>query len=116
MNIEDLWEQFSIENPNTVGVFMEQYKSFYWLYTKISSQTGSSISLQATSPIKLLEAINAYYEYSFKEHCYKFSLTNLPCLTVTAPTQEEAATKMIAKIQEHIDRKLFEPKNKRGEK
>jgi ssDNA-specific exonuclease RecJ len=28
----ELWEQFRIENPNTIGGFEEQFKSFRWLY------------------------------------------------------------------------------------
>lgn len=31
----ELWEQFRIENPNTVGGFEEQFKSFRWLYKTI---------------------------------------------------------------------------------
>ena len=31
----ELWEQFRIENPNTVGGFEEQFKSFRWLWEKL---------------------------------------------------------------------------------
>ena len=31
----ELWEQFRIENPNTVGGFEEQFKSFRWLWKKL---------------------------------------------------------------------------------
>jgi hypothetical protein len=31
----DLWEQFTIENPNTIGGFKEQFESFKWLWFKL---------------------------------------------------------------------------------
>lgn len=37
----DLWLDFRSENPNTVGAFMEQYKSFKWLYDKLKNQDVS---------------------------------------------------------------------------
>jgi hypothetical protein len=33
-----LWEQFRIENPNTVGTFVEQHKSFAWLWSKLKEK------------------------------------------------------------------------------
>lgn len=68
----------------------------------ISSQLEPPVSLRATSAIKLLDTISAYHEYSMREHCYKFSIKNIPCLIVTAETQEEAALKMVAEIQKHL--------------
>lgn len=32
---DQLWEDFRIKNPNTVGVFRDQYESFKWLYDRL---------------------------------------------------------------------------------
>lgn len=29
---QELWEQFTIDNPNTVGGFQEQFVAFKWLF------------------------------------------------------------------------------------
>lgn len=34
-SFDKLWEEFKLENPNTIGGFQEQYKSFEWLYNKL---------------------------------------------------------------------------------
>jgi hypothetical protein len=65
-------------------------------------QLEAVVSLRATSAIKLLDVINAYYEYSIRTHCYKFSIKNTPCLIVTAETQEDAALEMVTKIQKYL--------------
>lgn len=67
-----------------------------------ANQLEPLVSLRATSAINLLDTINAYHEYSMREHCYKFSIKNIPCLIVTDETQEEAALKMVAEIQKHL--------------
>lgn len=36
--IESLWEQFRIENPNSVGTFIDQYQSFIWLISKLKEK------------------------------------------------------------------------------
>lgn len=38
----DLWEQFRDENPNSNDCFMEQYKSFQWLWSKIKENDKST--------------------------------------------------------------------------
>lgn len=40
-NFENLWEDFRIENPNSVGCFRDQYVSFKWLYEKL---VGNSLN------------------------------------------------------------------------
>ena len=39
---EQLWEDFKIENPNTVGTFQDQYKSFKWLYDQLKVTEDTS--------------------------------------------------------------------------
>lgn len=39
---EQLWEDFKIENPNTVGTFQDQYKSFKWLYEQLKVTEDTS--------------------------------------------------------------------------
>ena len=34
----ELWEQFRIENPNTVGGFQEQYVAFDWLFKMLVTE------------------------------------------------------------------------------
>ncbi len=37
-SFDKLWEEFKIQNPNTIGGFQEQYESFYWLWNKFSKR------------------------------------------------------------------------------
>ena len=39
---EDLWEDFRIENPNSVGCFRDQYVSFKWLYEKLVGESHNT--------------------------------------------------------------------------
>ena len=39
---EQLWEDFKIKNPNTVGTFQDQYKSFKWLYEQLKVTEDTS--------------------------------------------------------------------------
>jgi hypothetical protein len=37
--MEKLWEEFKQEYPNTVDGFMNQWKSFRWLFFKLKKQS-----------------------------------------------------------------------------
>ena len=39
---DQLWEDFRIENPNTIGGFQEQYESFKWLYGRLKVTENTS--------------------------------------------------------------------------
>lgn len=50
-----LWDQFKIENPNTVEVFVEQYKSFAWLWSKLKEKNEQlNITNDERTPTKTI--------------------------------------------------------------
>ena len=70
---------------------------------QVNTPMSTEVSLHASSAVKLLKILGASHDYILKEHSYKFSLTDYPCLSTTSQIQEEAAGKMIIEIQKHIN-------------